>query len=1299
MSTARISLRIVVFKLAHGVWCRRRKAASAGLSAVLYSVYSGLYSKAVVSSAVALVEVGRFREAVDYVQKVAKALYETAKEVFEHVKVSLQRPVELFVEAVTRALAWVDKHKAYLFLMAAVAVALATALSLWGMIELEKLAYAASAPFFAGRTKTGGRAAERFRALAERYERWKDEKVINEVINAPLKGERLYTAFLKLSESRRGLPPPLVELRRALARVEGEVEKDAAVVAALVLYKTLINNAGAYREWAELYKWAGGLVEKQEFTVAADRIRELREAQMRLEGVTGRVLEELNRVLALYSQSDFYKERPDLLNKLKSLLEVDLGMAEGLAKARSDELSKYSNANVATKVYAALLSIARDGIYGHAAILLMAEGALADIVLSTPTTMHRKAWNIAKMRGETIDPSYSHKEAKVMGIAGRRGKTMDLPHVKAAGWEDRAASVLLRFLVGYGEIDPQLLSGAGEVNFKFRLVEREVKKDGEKKRVERGFQVFRVYGGVEAPVGELRIGDVARFKISEEELRRFVEGAKRTAPDLSGIKKIWQTLEWLNTDVSFTKRQIAGSTAYLWQLRWYLALFGEGRTGGAMASVTEEGIKPIVTMLWRREVLNRIIAEEGEELEPLLGRVVKSWRELVDAIDWSRVLEKVEELAGTLKPWIGREGTSDAERERLVRRMLGELALLVHFAEARRGIDDSKWREERAKRLARAVEVLSGGRIAGEHAERLAQAIVYYAESRKESVKKRIESLAEEVGVSREEMWGIVEFVLSDMYCLARDCARDEVVRKFVAPALELVMLDKALNDNDESKREEALLRFGEMYATAVAGDGYVGSGAIMLVVGGELGGGAALLRLATLYLLNRLLPDELKFGVQTYARKGKKHLIYNITAYGEDAAKFKRLLAVTAPSAGGEYLSDKFNEFVKEARVEVRLDNIRLTDGGNVAADLTLSEGGVAVKYNVYLLKKAIELQLVSADRGRVELAARLLRLAGVSAEVKRKGDEDVWYVRATTDKLAAGREELRKALAEIVEAARKSVGEEKARRWLEKLEKGRMLREGWPKYHVGLKEGALEVRYETTNSDNIAREAQRLRDMGLKEGRHFSVKMPEGDKMGYVSILKEGLGHAAWLSVCGKDEQQRRLAAEFISYILEKAKEAGDNVYEKAKKIIEEGVSRGSLRLTDVREAEVEVGGGRYVVTVLGGGAEFDVSRSGKKLLKIRITAEVNGVRCDYEITFGRYVRNKAEGRAYASAKAPGGREADAERFAAVIKALTGEEPWIYRIGNKIIMICGRKHLEGFRRFAELADAIERWLEETSR
>jgi hypothetical protein len=549
-----------------------------------------------------------------------------------------------------------------------------------------------------------------------------------------------------------------------------------------------------------------------------------------------------------------------------------------------------------------------------------------------------------------------------------------------------------------------------------------------------------------------------------------------------------------------------------------------------------------------------------------------------------------------------------------------------------------------------------------------------------------------------EEVWGVVEFALSDMRRLARDCAGDKIARKFVAPALELMMLEKAFRG--EFDRREALLRFGEMYATAIAGDGAVESRRVVLTVGGELGGGAALLRLATLYLLNELLPEDLKFGVYTYVVEGR---YYRIAAYGGDAARLMRLLAVAAPSAGGEYLSPKFDKFVEEARVEVRLDRdgIRRTKRGLVAADLTISEGGVEVKYNAYL-RNDILLQFVSTDRSRAELAARLLRLAGVNAEVKKEGGEDVWRVWATTDRLAAGRRELRDAIADIVREAlaRGWVDAGRAERWLDKLESGLTLREGWPKYYVGLTGGgSLEVRYRSTDPKGIEREARRLEAMGLVGGIHFTVKMQEGGGAGYVSILREGLAYAAWLSVHGS-EGQRELAADFVEYILQRAREEGREVHEKAEEVVARGREVGSLRLADVRGVEVDVGGRRHVVSVLGGGAGPERSNSGRTLLRIKITAEVDGVRRDYEVTFSRRGSdNAALGRAYARASAPGGREADAERLAALIKALTGKEPKVYRVGNKIMIECGREHLEGFMRYTELAEAIARWLEETGR
>jgi hypothetical protein len=361
----------------------------------------------------------------------------------------------------------------------------------------------------------------------------------------------------------------------------------------------------------------------------------------------------------------------------------------------------------------------------------------------------------------------------------------------------------------------------------------------------------------------------------------------------------------------------------------------------------------------------------------------------------------------------------------------------------------------------------------------------------------------------------------------------------------------------------------------------------------------------------------------------------------------------------------------------------------------LTISEAGVAVKYNVYLSDK-IEVEFQPTDRSRVELAARLLRLAGIGAEVKRKGSMDILRVVATACMLAAGREKLRKVLAEIVRKAVENgwVNTNTAERWLEKLEKGRVLKEGWPKYNVRLVEGALMVRFSSTDPDNVVREVQRFRDVGLEEGKHFTVKMPEEGSEGYVYIRREDLAHVAWLSVYGSGEQQR-LAAEFINYILQKAEKAGKEVYEKTRVIIDERELSSSLMLKGF-EKEVEVDGKKYKVKVIDGGAEFDEGKGGKKLLRIRITAEVDGVRRDYMITYGRYgADNVARGFAVARANAPDDGEADAEGLSALVEALTGVKPKIYRMKNgAIIIVCSREHLEGFARYAELADAIKKWL-----
>jgi hypothetical protein len=536
------------------------------------------------------------------------------------------------------------------------------------------------------------------------------------------------------------------------------------------------------------------------------------------------------------------------------------------------------------------------------------------------------------------------------------------------------------------------------------------------------------------------------------------------------------------------------------------------------------------------------------------------------------------------------------------------------------------------------------------------------------------------------------EEVRSGLEALRDKLKKDKVAREVIAPALLLIQAERL------GVNETTLRYLGAAVSGAISGDGYVAAAM------GEVGLTSGEREIALLWGA-ALAAHGIKAEV-----KGAGGA-FQVAASGGGAARLAGLYSLHGPPLleGDErIINHKLAEAVRLGAegLDIRWEGLRRrTEDGPVAADLIISVGGVAVKYNIYLLKDAILLQFRSTDRSRVELAERLLRHAGVDAEMKKEGSKDKWYVGAATDKLAAGRKELRKALAEIVEAARNNgwVDEKKAEFWLEKLEKGLTLREDWPKYHVGLDHhGSLVVRFASTDLDSIRRETQRLENMGLVEEVHFTVKMPEEGRNGYVRILKMGLAYAAWLSVRGEDKQQRELAAAFVELILQRAREACGGmepcaVYEKAKEIVEEGKAWGSLTLKDF-EKKVEVNGKTYVVKVIGGEA-VEEYRGGKKLLRIKITAEVDGVKNDYEVAFGRHGKdNVTAGYAVARADAPGGKEADAERFSALIKALTGREPRVYRKSDGTIVIkCYGRHLKGFMRYAELADVIEKWLKES--
>jgi hypothetical protein len=1150
------------------MWRRRGEAASARPSAAaLYSVYHGLYSEAVVSSvasAVALVEVGQFREAVQYVQKAAKALYEAAKEAFEKVKVTVQRHVELFVEAVTRVLAWIDEHKAYLFLMAAVAagvVALSTALNLWGLIELEKLAYAASlTPFIPAGVKEYSR-EEVFMVLREAPDPYEKFKEVAKKANA---GE------VKLAEpweSLRALimPKQSEEKRLMMGKAYGKLDerkKKALFYAALALeeafgvYRSALKDVAGEREKAVEKREVGeGPFKKVVYAADLGRLRQLAEKEEAAFGDALKILwERLNEYAVKYG--------------LRDLLDVKEGVARGLAEAKQPEFSEFKDVSFGVKALAALIAyrehaLGRRGAFGVAAGYWLEVGGSARLLYYTPRTAYNKA-----------ERAEAERPAAVEEMAAEALRRLFLKP---------GADHYSRFveLLGGGKL-ALMLEKETKSSYVFRLYRLE--EGGRLKELGVKLRIEKVGEGKGAGIAYALDLDAERRELFKREL----EAAEKAAEEL---KERWPIEDrfpymvgWVDSDVAITRnkkgeRVLEMGTSHLWQLAETHALFGWPDIAVFRVSLTLEGPK------------SQFRARTS------LGKLDEATRRSVEG------------------GWLKRLGVEAGSWEGLKRWVVENRGIVVEAAVRRLG-----------------------------------------------------EEARGELEVLRDK--------LDD----------DKIAREVVAPALLLIQAERL------GVNETTLRYFAAVIPGAIGGDGYVSAarrGVVLTSGKREI----ALLWAAALAA----------HGIKT--KVAKTGGAFQVVASGGDAARLAGMyFRYGSPLLEGDekVINYKLAEAVELGAegLNVSWEGLRRTPSRLVAADLIISEGDVEIKYNVYLWEK-ISLEFLSTDRSRAELAARLLKLAGVSAEVKRKeGGRDVWYVKATIDRLAAGRKELREAIAEIVRKAVESgwVDAGAAERWLEKLESGRVLMEGWPEYYVGLvRSGALMVRYHSTDPDSIEREAQRLREMGPEEGRHFSVKMPEGGKAGYVRILREGLERAAWLSVHGSGRQQE-LTAEFVNYILQRAKEEGENVRKKAEDIVKEGKARGSLRLEGF-EGRVEVGGKTHVVKVVGWSAKLEKSQSGKKLLRIRITAEVDDVQRNYEITYGRYGKdNAAVGYAYARGDAPEVRKADAKGFAALVKALTGKEPRIIERSNGTIrMECYREHLNGFMRYAELADAIEKWLEET--
>jgi hypothetical protein len=183
--------------------------------------------------------------------------------------------------------------------------------------------------------------------------------------------------------------------------------------------------------------------------------------------------------------------------------------------------------------------------------------------------------------------------------------------------------------------------------------------------------------------------------------------------------------------------------------------------------------------------------------------------------------------------------------------------------------------------------------------------------------------------------------------------------------------------------------------------------------------------------------------------------------------------------------------------------------------------------------------------------------------------------------------------------------------------------------------------------------------------------VRWSEG--LGRVSLLAEGVRRLKWVSTHGEGEQRRR-AAEFLKFLEERAKAKGAEVLRKLEALVEEGRSRGVLRLVGLERDGVKV-------------LDVKTEEKGDKLY-VTIRAEVDGAAGEYKITFYRERRGIRYLRFYVR-----GEEAVA-RAVKLIEVLTGERPIAVEMPDGRTMIKGSgRRIDAIARYEELREAIEKW------
>ncbi|MCU7788456.1 hypothetical protein ODS41_11095 [Pyrobaculum sp. 3827-6] len=636
--------------------------ASAAAESII-ALHHGLYGEAVVSAvagALALVEEGRFEKAVEYVKRAAESAYEALREVFEKAKIALERLYELFVEAVARVVAWIDEHKAWLFLAAAVTAGIITwafAYDVFGSIELGKLALASGLIKY-GEFKKPPAVEELVKAAKERNATVGGAleelfKVVNGLSRGAAKVDvaTLLNIANQLKEAEGAWLEPTArtlehwEKGRRSDEERSEYAKAAFLIVWAVLqrrapevYERLVEMWNAREEAAAVLRQALVNNDREKWREFYNVLNRLEKAEKSVLRIAEEVERELN-AIAVNLKAAAERKGVKALKEVAKWIEVDAREARELAEATQDELSKYSGAGYGIRTVAYLRAVVDDNVVGLTALRAFAAGDLASLVAYTPYSAY----------GKMLEKAQDVK----------RGRLGELP------LEERLAVELdrvLRYAKEREELRPLVEafeSGEARVEKTEKEGEYVIYAGGMKavlKLIEGGGAKLR--GELTYPLADKKLEEARRAVLMYEEMRR--EG--KAPPPLREAQD-----GWLLSDVHVSEewKVITMETASLEQVVTFLSAFGVGAEeihwgGGEKEeekvkiyvdyfNVTGEGLRP----MYRVELGGEYFKKVWERLSAARSMSEDEKRAFIDFVVRHLEGSRRERLRERLEKWIG----------------------------------------------------------------------------------------------------------------------------------------------------------------------------------------------------------------------------------------------------------------------------------------------------------------------------------------------------------------------------------------------------------------------------------------------------------------------------------------------------------------------------------------------------------------------------------------------------------------------------------------------------------------------